>query len=874
METNELVLRAKAGDREAFSEWCWAKQALIGRFGFQNGISLNVVSAYQTAVFRDIYSLLGDIKLEDAEKSLWQTAIELLGEFTEKAMEPVKMEAIRFEEDQETHEAIQGMDEQQRIPFLLVNFYGKSLREVSGILGKPEQQIQENMVQANALLTDRLALQNDAQIEKRLEFMGKSYARIPFLLSESDLFVNEQQEEIQTDAMDADGKRPAAKRSTVLLALAGIAMAGVVGASFLFDDPNPNINSPASVEADETVTAKMVEQWRAKYNDIRASSPARLGVDPEVYEQFAFVKEADALMKRTFKESNIEKMGNDKKKMQRQVDKLLLAIDTPNGMAMGVQDVFLTGEENLEFLYGYGAKTKELLISAEQVLVQHEEALALVKFNGLLSAEKLLAQPKGLPVEVQSLLASLRERGLTVVKHPAEERFIVRRNLEALYSSDVMNQDYLANAYLNLLANDPYFDDKGLLLPSEQMTQILSHMELNLVEAKTSSRLYQEFAFIFQHSFFLLLKGTEDQTIFDSHGVVKEEYQQAWKTFSTQAGNPLLYLMLPIVEEMEASGWTSSKSYDNLTYEDIMEVMEMEKKGLLAEKLPNGDIVVEKELVEIEHYDFNVIAKLYKSFSAGHDKNLLKGLAPLDTLILFQYANQQEDPATMWHLMADEGTKPELENYLRFWRKQPDFFAGIRWIEAGPENMHRIGKNLELFPFLNYFEENGPMQYMPGLVTSGKDLWLVKYHLYESYDLEEKGQSFTKKVESLYAGFSADLEQDVLNVASPGEIGGMFLLAKEKDDFRTMSALYDNETQQAPEVLEVQIESRGVTGLSEANRVIFSMDSANYGFIPNTETGILYFENQQPGGNEPFNGNQLTMVKTEKGWKIGDLNMY
>ncbi|MDN7247202.1 RNA polymerase sigma factor [Planococcus shenhongbingii] len=874
MEINELFFHAKSGDRAAFSKWCFANQLLIGRFGFQNGIPLAAASAYQGEVFRKIYTLLSDIQPEEAEKRLWQTAIKLLTGYREKTAESMETEALRFEEDKETHEAIQGMDEQQRIPFLLVNFYGKSLWEVSGILGKPEQQIHESVIQAKAFLTHRLALQNDVQIEKRLEFIEKSYARIPFSLSESDFSTNEQQEEIQIDAMDADGKRTAAKRSTVLLAVAGIAMAGVVGASFLFDDPNPNINSPASVEADETVTAKMVEEWRAEFNDIRASSPARLGVDPEVYEQFAFVKEADALMKRTFKESNIEKMGNDKKKMQRQVDKLLLAIDTPNGMAMGVQDVFLTGEENLEFLYGYGAKTKELLISAEQVLVQHEEALAQVKFNGLLSAEKLMAQPKGLPVEVQGLLASLRERGLTVVKHPAEERFIVRRHPEALYSSDVMNQDYTANAYFNLLANDPYFDDKGLLLPSEHMAQILSHMELNLVEAKTSSKLYQEFAFIFQHSFFLLLKGTEDQTIFDSHGVVKEEYQLAWKTFSTQAGNPLLYLMLPIVEEMEASGWTSSKSYDNLAYEDIMEAMEMEKKGLLAEKLPNGDVVVEKELVEIEHYDFEAMAKLYKSFSAGHDKNLLIGLAPLDTLILYQYANQQEDPVTMWNLMEDEGAKPELEDYLRFWRKQPDFFAGMRWIEAGPENVHRIGKNLELFPYLNFFEENGPMQYMPGLVTSGKDLWLVKYHLYESYDLAEKGQSFTKKVESLYAEFSADLEEDILNVASPGEIGGMFLLAKEKDDVRTMSALYEDETQQAPEVLEAQIESRGVIGLSEANRVIFSMDSANYGFIPNVETGILYFENQQPVESEPFNGNQLTMVKTEKGWKIGDLNMY
>lgn len=865
MDANQQTNRVQNDRYQTTSEWKPQLLRQVMRFGFQNGVPADKLNAFQQAVYKDFSSATMDDE-EEMDILLYKTAILKLPRFigSEEAAEDM----FRFPEDLETHKAILALDAPERIALTLHYLQGKRLQEISGIVERPELQAQEGLQAGLRQLQENLGIADAAAVEKRLEFAGKSYGRIEFSMAES-----EGDAEIPHIPENTPMPAPVAKRTKVLLATAGLFLAGVIGASYIMDNARPDLPlTAAETENEDQLTVEMLEGWKQQYNKIRQSSPERLGIDEGVYNQLEYVKKADRQMERVLSNEHAEGMKNDKKKMQRQVDELMLQIETPKEMVLLFIDAFLSSAETHKVLVNYALKTKELMLLSEEVLATNHEELAKVEVNGELSAEKLLAGRSDFTEEVQNLVDSLSERSLTVIKHPSEDRFITRRNTEALHSSNLLNNDYEASNYIGLLMNDPYFDEKGLLQPISQMPYILTSIERPLLESVDSSPLYQDFAAVFQHAFFLTLKGGEGQTVFDSQGIVKGEYQEAWKQMAEQSGNPLIYVMLPIIEEMEASGWTGSKSYDELEYDSILEALDMEKAGKLAAKLPNGDVAIESQLIQLERHDFAATEKLYKEFSAQHDLALLKNVLPLDVLLLFDHANSLGDADTMWHLLSGEA-KPPLPEYKRIWRQQPGLKEYIKWIEVNEEQITRIGSRLHLYLSISPKDETVYPQFTPSLVMQGDATWFMQYHLYENYDLSGKESGYKKNVNALYNEFKESLDEKVLDKASPGEIAGLLLKAFEEKNTAMLLLLFEE-----PEALEesyvlTQLSGRSVPHFSDALSAAFYSDSFYYGNGDGSiEHGSFQFEGPNDGADVEFN--QLTMVKTPSGWRFGDLNMY
>ena len=834
----------------------------VMRFGFQNGVPADKINAFQQAVNKVFSSKPLDSE-EDTEVQLFIAAISKLHPFT--GLEEASEEIFRFPEDRETHKAILELDAPERIVLTLHYLHGIRLHDISRIIACSEMQAQESMRAGLLHLQEKLGVSDTAAAEKRIGFAAKSYTRIEFSFTENEETEKENPQIAETVPILA----PVSKRSKVLLATAGLFLAGVIGTSFIMDNAKPDLPLTAAEAANENqITVEMLEGWKEQYNEIRESSPKRLGINEKTYTQLEYVKKADEQMESLLSNQNAEKMKNEQKKMQRQVDELMLQIETPKEMVMLFSDAFLSSAETQKFLVKYAQKSKELMMLSEEVLLANDIELAKVEVNGELSAEKLLAGSSEYSAEVQNLLDSLGERGLTIIKHPLEERFITRRDAEALHASRLLSVDYEAINYVGLLMEEPYFDEKGLMQPVGHMPYVLTSLERPLLEAVNSSSLYQDFELIFQQAFFLTLKGGEGQSVFDRKGIVKEEYQDAWKQLTQQSGNPLIYVMMPIVEEMEASGWTSSESYDALGYDTIMEAMEMEKTGKLAAKLPNGEVAIEQEIIQLDQHDYTSINKLYKSFSAQHDLELLKDVPPIDVMLLFQHANSRGDAETMWHLLSKE-LKPELAEYKRVWRQQSNFKDYIQWIEVSEDHITRVGASLFLYPVFGPKEETSYLTFTPGLIMDGNATWLVQNHLYEDYDLSEKASAYDKNVDALYDEFKGDLDGKVLNKASPGEIGGLLLKAYEEKNSNMLSMLFEEEAQGADSLM-TQLEGRSVPPFSAALNVAFYSDSFyNNGGI---ENGTFQFEVQSDDSDMAIN--QLRMVKTPSGWRFGDLNMY
>lgn len=837
----------------------------IAAFGYQNGVSEERVPFYTAAVFEKGFFKGADFESEEEGNRLFQIAAGLLASYRTNSDGSL----LKFKEDKEVHDWIQELTSTQRLALVLFYFHGKSAQEIAALIDEEPEAVNNSLSQSIMALTGQLALENEHMTIKRLELANKSYLRIPFEIPEE----TEHKEELQ--AQETDLPTPAqikpatapTKKNKVFLVSAGIFLAGVIGATFLMEDPNSNTASTvAEAEDSDIVTDAMIDAWKEEYEKARESSPKRLGVDPETFDNFDYVKAADQQKNWTFSENTIQKLRDDPKEMQREVDLLLLKIETPKEMLAKLPSLFLMSDELEPVIENYENKTTELIYDGDQILREHEAELADLKVNGEISPEKLLMEQEDVPKKVKKLIDSLPERGLGTAKHPADTRFILRRNMEVLYPMDQLQ----SNFGVEMLRFNPYFDEDGLLVPVEEMSYALPVTEYLLLEQEVGSEEFQKYAHVFQHSFWLLLKGDANQQVFDDKGVVKENYQRAWNEIAQGMENPLIFLLLPIVEEMEASGWTESISYDRLQYEDIINALLLEMEGQLAGKLPNGDITIEAEMVTAEEFFGAEIETLYTSFIIDYDRNRLKGASPLEVFRLFQYANQQKDPVTMWHLMS-EG-KPSLEEYTKFWRQQPDMSEQIRFVEITEESMQRRGRNLYIYPFINHLEEEPMMMYNPELVTTKDHIWEVTGHLYERYDLPEEGSAYKSEVEKLYAAFAPDFDDAKISSASPGEIGGMFLLAAEKKNYEMVKALSAGTEEPPVNIIEAQLASRGVPAFSEATIIKFFNEPV-HGDAKDFSVGSLWFQGAEDGSAEMF-PNQINMVKTPAGWRMEDLTTY
>lgn len=830
------------------------------RFGFQNGVPVKELKAFRHAVSQKNSATRHQTEID---VQFYRAAISNMTSFIKE--KKVEEELFHFPEDLETHRAILCLPVTERLVLTLHYMQQQPVQSISEIVEYPKSKVQELVSDSMEALQLELELQTIDAVEKRLEFAAKSYNRIEFNLEEEEIAI---EEEI---ARTVPKHKPVSGRNKVLLATAGLFLAGVLGTSFAIDSAKPDLPLTAAEAKDkDQLTIEMLDEWKKQYEDIRDSSPERLGIDADTYKQLGYVKKADQQMKHLFKKENVEKLKNEQKKMQRQVDILMLQIETPRAMLALLDGAFYTSEELQIFFGDYALKTDELMEMSEAVLLIHEEELEAVTVNGELSAEKLLSGRGGYSDEVQSLLDTLGERGLTVIKHPIQKRFIMRRDSEAMYSSKLLNSDYTLNNYGSLIMDEPYFDDQGLVYPIEQMAYLLPAIESSLLFDEKSSVMYADFAYIFKYAFWLTLKGSDTQNVFEEDGVVSKEYQEVWMQLANQVGNPMIYVMLPILEEMEASGWTSSASYEALDSNDIMEAVELEREGKLAAKLPNGDVQVEPKIIQLDQYDFSETEKLYKAFSVQYDLTLLENVPPLDVYLLFQYANIRGDAETMWHLLSGE-TKPDLSEYKRIWRQQDDFRKHTRFVAVREEQINRVGSNLHLYLEAAPKNQEGYMFNTPSLVMKNKATWLVQNHLYEKYDLSEKESNYIKNVNTLYNELRENLNGNALLQASPGEIAGLLLKTYEEQDFDLLPMLFEEgaEVQDMDELMR-RLTERSIPQFSDAQNVGFYTDSFYFGYR-DIEQGTFQFDIK-----DSYEGSmsQLTMVKTPLGWRFGDLNMY
>lgn len=872
MKTELLFQSAMSGEQSSFEQWSSSIHAPIARFGYQNGVADWELEKFQLAVFQEFYSRLpGAFTEEAAKKDLYKIAAGLLASYSSEVENKEGKQVLRFEEDREIHQLLQSMDNELRIPFTLISFHAETVEDAALLLGKTTNEVQVAVDQILTILQKQLHFERREEVKRRVEFLEKSYNRFTPPFNETKIFENNHIDEELPEMKMPETKQKVKKGPVAIIGIATIFLLGVVGASFTMNEAEPETAAAVSDEGD--VDSNTIKAWKAEYKKIKEASPKQLGLTPDAYENLEYVQKADAKFERLLTKSTLKKFKDDPQALRDRIESVLLDIKTPKNMYESLDIEGMSAKESMAFLQSFALKTKELMVLADGVLSKNKDNLAGAFRHGNLSAESLQAHKDRYPEDVRRLIDALDESMLMIVPHPKEAKFLARRNMELLYGNDLLFQDMFGYQYIALLENEPYFDDNDLLLPLESMPFQLTEMERFLVEASNYSNLdLDEFKFIFQHSFWLLLKGSEMNPVFDAEGKVIEAYQAAWQNLVSDTGNPLIYTVLPIVKEMEASGWRESAHYDALAYPDILNALEMEKNGELASKLPNGNIKVKPAFVDIQDFSYSQTKKLYTQFTKKYDRKHLKNHPPLDILFLYHYANERKDPETMWHLLAEDELKPSLADYKNSWKQQPDITKEALWIELYEGALYRRKEALYVEPQINYRSENAMSPPAPVLVTESENIWLIKNQMYEGYQFGDKTSAFEKNLESLYKAFSANKEKELLEAATPAEIGGLFLMAGEQGDFETMYELMEEPAKAISiESFRHQLSAREFPEFSSLKEIAFALDMYAYDDSQRRGWVRLGIGN---GTEDSFEYQELAMVETSEGWRMGDMNNY
>lgn len=863
----DLYIKAKNGDEAAYYSWFNEIQPDMGRFAYQLGISLEKLPEFQKASLQQLYKQLVHFTPDQAEMQLFTIMAQM-------ALQPGyqfkngKNQVLGFQEDQELHTLLQKLELDQRISLALLYFHNKSINEISTITSKSAQQVMQAEAEGLQALQQILQIEGDPLL-KRLTLLQKSYQRfIPPPPMEQENRKTAATIPIESAHISAAPAQSYQKKTAIVLVAAGLFLAAVIGVSFSVNDQQAKTAGTTEFQQAEKVTDDMVANWRSQYEAIKETSPKRLGMSLDQYDQLDYVKQADAEMIKVFSDESVRSMKDNPIMMEQTVDRLFRQIETPQGMVDSLAgDNPMLDAETENFLLDYAAKTSELQVFADSVLYRYREELESTVVLDQLSPEKLMAQSGSLPEELRLVVEALPEYNLFPAVHPNKDQFRTLRDVTRLNQQQPIISDPYAPHYLSLLASEPYFDDSGFLLPIENVPQQLISMEQALLEEGESKRLFDGIEVAYQQIFWQLLKGSEGSSIFDEQGKVKEEYRKAWN--DTASSNPMAFLMLPILNEMEASNWTDSDHHDQLEFHDLLNALAMEKSGELAEKLPNGNLVIEEALVDMKDFDYSRIKPLYESFKVSYDLQVLAGEPPLDVLFLYHYANKLEDTETLWHLSADSPLKPTLEEFNEQWQKIPDLAEKARWVELSKDSFtQRVKDKVYIYPHVEMDEFDERLDFL--LVTERDQIWQIDYQQYEQYDLADEADQYIQIVDFLYTEISSNAKAQLPADTKPGEVAGVFFKAIEKKDIPTIKKIVVDAGWKDEEYAAF-FELHSFRPFSELEQLSFRTNFSTD--FTNGISGMADIK-YKSGSQEGIFQELFYMKKTPDGWRMTDLNMY
>lgn len=635
--------------------------------------------------------------------------------------------------------------------------------------------------------------------EKRMEFLKKSYERVPSSFDPDEVFRKIDEEKVPQPTIQKSSKGEIRQRITVwAVSLASIFMIGLIGAGLVLEQKQKSeeeiIQSPVKDE--------FIENLLKQYEEEREKSREMLKLDEVYFKEYAGY--ADSKINLLTDESYLKMMRNARSHahLQEITNEAIEELKLPSEMLKDLKANQLNADEqgSIEFLTKYRQKIQTLIGIYNKILEENREAIEAYEVDASVDkAEIMRVSSKSFPKPLQNIIGTMRDQAirLETAKFSGDiiARYYNNLSFEELYSKLHHHTD----AYMRMIEEEPYMYGPVLEYNIQFSAASLNLMEITLVNVQRDSTLYPILESYFISMFNELLKGSEYTKIFDSNGVLLPEYQEAWRTLEMGGeATPLRYVMMPIVEEMEASGWRKSKSWDRLSYDALKDAIVLAREGVLEEYMYGDRPDFKSETVQLPDQVFDEkVLVLYTDFKRTYDKLVLKGASPIEVLGVFDHANEMEDPETIYHLLHESAFRDEsgidytLDIYAENWRKSFSLFRNATEARFDSGSVSRYD---QIFNGSVYFSGS---EKSIAMVYSKEGIWEVGLNRFEHlpYYHRSEEKDFPEEIRywgaMLYEGLnSTDDIDSYLRWQEPLNIIYMFLYAGKMKDFETQYEMY------------------------------------------------------------------------------------
>lgn len=659
MEESGGVEEAKNGDLAAFEKWMDLHSGNLERFAIQCGCTRESAGKVTEETFRTFFTDLG--KLNDEERlryDLYRMVLEMLVHI--QRTEPLQESILSFEEDQQLHEKIMNLEEKAKLSLILSQFHGMNEVEIATITGISADAVEESIAQGVKQLTVEI---DSLLLEKRLEFLHKSYGRISSSFRKDQVFAKPQKEIQATKKL----KQKISKKAMVSW------IAGIIVLLLLVMLP-----AVTGEEYKKASAEKYVEQLKVSFEEEIASRHAVLGLtepteeDKQEYYYFGYGKQAredfEVMIQR--EERVIAEIGRiDKKSIGKQYDEIVKTLTLPSKMVEQLVKSPLTSdkEKSAEFIIEYVKQINEIQNAYSTFFFRYHQFIDEATVDETVNIEKYLEMKESYPKELQKALNSMEKQNLYLLPFyssyaktelSAQIKASIHKDFKGyiafLESSSIDYYSKPASSYIELMAN---------LVEIENT--LLANVEIEIP--------YTSLEDYYSWLVYLMVVGSETNQIVGFDGKVTEEVKSIWmKVAANGEGSPSAFIMQKVINEMEASGWTESETQSHLNLYHLGYAVELARKGRLHTFEMSGILQSDRGLSSVTFPDSSfedLVEKTYELYSTGHDSAVLKDVHPLVVFAVYCFANDHEDPETMWHLYNPEDDLHILEEYISGWRK-------------------------------------------------------------------------------------------------------------------------------------------------------------------------------------------------------------
>ncbi|MFC5602180.1 sigma factor-like helix-turn-helix DNA-binding protein [Sporosarcina koreensis] len=555
-----LEKRSPQGDQEAFKEWMGMHIRKIEQFALQNGLARKSAGTVAETVFRDLYVSLGELdERELAEEELYRRTLNVLDRLQ---TETFHEDLFSFQEDNDLHSRVCALPKEYRVPFILDRFHNKSSKEIAEITGR-------TVHQAEQAVNEALSVLDESDLDKKLEFLSKSYERLSPTCDEANIFHSKKEEPLPVEQKSEIEKG----RKPFLFWGMGVGVLLVLLSMITYINGNAYEKKSAEKFME---TAKVSFQQELERNLQLAGLPA-----PEYIRRDVYAETYGEDTRREFDwfiadlEEQLEKGGKiDRKKGNADFDTLIHKLMIPSEMVAELAGKTLVDdqEKSMEFVNEYIVKMITLLRSYMYIFEQNESLIRESGRNdeGGYDLEAFYAKKSTYPKAFQQALDGMEAQGIFLINDmnsdmPADYVY-VRPDIGTPELSKALQENLHPDTgiYLAIFMGDLVDIHKRSV---EEQTDLLFLLEKGLFQAEGYRELHSLISNAFVSVMYSITGMIGQLEIRDSVGIIKEDYKEAWTRIAFNGkDSPSAQMMREVVIEMEESGWTTSDYLDRLQY--------------------------------------------------------------------------------------------------------------------------------------------------------------------------------------------------------------------------------------------------------------------------------------------------------------------